>query len=334
MSSYDFIVCNSRSGSTLTRNILAQWNDIAISPELEFLYRIASQRRKFLPLSDPGNQQALADRLFGKISKFDVVKNYRKLSNCTRSTEEILASSRERFTDYLATEGELTFPMIYRWVIGEFSIGDGNKYLIKKPSNLYMIPLIRDWFPEARILGLVRDPRDTVVSMTKGSRQHLDAFWKAPCLWSFNANRLLTFQRKLPDQQLMVQRFEDLIQHPEDSLKTICDFLELPYDPEKAKNPDQVNSSFEGSKRGFNTDVIARYAEKLIPTEIELIELFCQDEMKAFNYEVTRLQNGSADRWRQVVTSVKKQYMFTKENIRARSKNSGYHHWLAPLIGT
>lgn len=336
MANYVFIVCNPRSGSTLTRNILNQWDSVSVSPELEFLYRIASQRQKFLPLEDPSNREALTDRLFRKLQKFDVIRDYRELSEKDEPLDRIAETKRERFATFKESQPELTVKMIYEWFIREFSNGSGPTFVVKKPANLYMLPLIDEWFPGARVLGLVRDPRDTVVSMTKGDRHGLNAFWKAPCLWSFNARRLLTYRDDRPSTRIRIQRFEDLIRHPERTLREMCEFLDLEFLPERARDPDHVNSAFEEDSRGFNEAVIGRYRTKLSEREIDLVETICRQEMDELGYDLSRPVGAStpSNRGRRLIARFKKRYMSAKESLRSAFKNQGRYHWLTPLFDT
>lgn len=332
MTNYVFIVCNPRSGSTLTRNILRQWDSVSVSPELGFLYRVASQRKRFLPLSDPENQQRLSDRIFTKMKKFDVVKSFQKLTGDEVKTNAIISRKKKQLDEFLRNAENLSFRSLYQWIIEEFSVGNGSTFVVKKPVNLYMLPTIETWFPDAKILGLVRDPRDTVVSMTKGDREGLDAFWKAPCLWSFNASRLEAARDQLEDNPFRIQRFEDLIQSPEDTIEGMCDFLNLEYSSEKARNPAHVNSAFEENTRGFNTDVIGRFREKLTSSEVTEIETICRSEMETFHYEpLNDTTLGITGRY---TAKSRRYYMHLKEKFRAWWKNDGRYHWVSSVVDT
>ncbi len=90
-------------------------------------------------------------------------------------------------------------------------------------------------WPDARFIHLVRDGRD--VSLSIEAYGWTGSAYAAADWWIDAERSWDDLCRDVPPERRVEVRFEELIEKPEESLTTICDFLELDYSPEMLTYP-------------------------------------------------------------------------------------------------
>lgn len=99
---------------------------------------------------------------------------------------------------------------------------DAVAWVEKTPRHIEKIQEIIKYSPRAKIIGMVRDPRDTACSIKARGftfKQGLERWVKDNTLLSKHINQ----------RYLLILRLEDLTQNPEQLLKQTFSFLELPH---------------------------------------------------------------------------------------------------------
>lgn len=126
------------------------------------------------------------------------------------------------------------------------------------PRNVFYIGEILRAYPEARIINMVRDPRDVVLSQKNKWRRRFLGGSNIPLRESFRSwvnyhpitiSRLwkaaVGFADKFGfEKRLLTVYFEDLLSDPEEKIAEICKFICLPY------MPDMLRISQIGSSHG------------------------------------------------------------------------------------
>lgn len=153
-------------------------------------------------------------------------------------------------------------------------------------------------FPNARILHMIRDPRDRYASVRKRYGKDTRRLGAATGRWLLSAQAAKRNQKRYPDNYRVIQ-YEKLASCPEATLLEICDFIHEPYRPEMllmqgaAEHREQGgNSSFAPFEPGvISTRSIGRFRTVLSPEEIAYIQLFAGRDMRRFDYSLitTRL---------------------------------------------
>jgi hypothetical protein len=100
----------------------------------------------------------------------------------------------------------------------------------KSPKNIEYLPLINRIFPAAKVIHLIRDPRDVFLSRTKAK-------------WSAGRSRLaqvlayraqFDLARRIGPQlfgeSYLEVHYEEILSNPEAELGRICDLLGVPFD--------------------------------------------------------------------------------------------------------
>ncbi len=119
---------------------------------------------------------------------------------------------------------------LYRVALEIFAEGRGADVAVEKtPAHLVHVPRILQWYPDARVILLVRDGRDAVLSMMAAGFTH-DDLRRHACNWRRMACMGEQLAARFP-RHLCTVRFEHLIARPEQILRELHDFLGVPFDP-------------------------------------------------------------------------------------------------------
>lgn len=158
-------------------------------------------------------------------------------------------------------------------------------------------------YPQARIIHMVRDPRDRYASVKKRHGRTVNRVGASVGRWLFSMRAARRNLERYPQQYLIV-RYEQLAFHPEETLKAVCDFIEEEYSPLMLTMSGAAdyrdsggNSSFDTIAPGtISTKPIGRFRQVLSPAEIGFIQRFAGAEMVALGYELEPLRFTWQDR--------------------------------------
>jgi len=158
-------------------------------------------------------------------------------------------------------------------------------------------------YPGARILHMIRDPRDRYASVLKRWKVRRGDVGAGTAMWLSSVSLGKENQRRYPDQYKVV-RYETLVAQPEEMLGEICDFIGEPYSPEmitmqgaKGFREQGSNSSYGQRKPGaISTSSIGRYRQVLSSRQIAFIQSVAKQEMQRFDYELDAIELTPADR--------------------------------------
>ncbi|MCX7621010.1 MAG: sulfotransferase [Acidimicrobiales bacterium] len=96
---------------------------------------------------------------------------------------------------------------------------DGASLIVEKtPQQVFHLQRIWQWLPNAKILGVVRDPRDVVASML-GRGRTVDAAVSRWC----RAGEIL--KRVASDGRCRIMRYEDLVADPQQLMSELASFV-------------------------------------------------------------------------------------------------------------
>ncbi|MEA5510555.1 sulfotransferase [Crocosphaera sp. UHCC 0190] len=253
-----FVVGNSRSGTTLMARILGNHSLVFTFEELHFFEELWSTDQKFTIVS-----QSQALKIMARLLTIQR-QGYLTQGNPTDFLEEAQSILETLPQDLNLTDIFLAFL--------EYESSQHNKSISceQTPRNVLYIKEILEFYPEARIINMIRDPRDILLSQKNR--------WKRPFfsktipkkegirywinyhpitiskLWNTN---ILASERYRHDPRVYHLRFEDLLFQPEESVQEICQFLEISYDSELLNVP-RVGSSNLSDRPDQNTIDSAR----------------------------------------------------------------------------
>ena len=273
-----FIVGMSRSGTTLLSRMLDAHSEIAILPET-WWYVVLDRLGCIEEFTDPWQSSLFFNEIWGNL------KSYRDPAARIVATE---ASKRLRYVGptarVLESLGQAYANERHAKIWGE-----------KTPGHALWLPQIRRLFPRARVLFMVRDPRDVLVSYDErwnAGRRDAEYLTSTAALLKYYLTHLL--QRPgFPPEQIHWVRYESLTAQPSVELEDICTFLGVDFEPSMLafhhQHENVEREMAEGRhhsmlRKPATTDHVGRYQHVFKPGQIALVERLLGEEMQILGY--------------------------------------------------
>ena len=272
-----------RSGTTLLYALLASHSDIS-------MVRRTNLWRWFYgsygDLSDPVN----LDRCLATMMR------YPRLSVLEPDPDEI----REAFALRDPTYGQLFSVMHEQQAArrGRGRWGDKSLHTEHHAHEIF------SELPEARVLHMVRDPRDRYASIVRRYDDRGKGVGAAMGRWLASMRAGRRNAERFGDERYRVVRYETLADSPEITMNSICEFIGEPYEPamlemrgvEDAADR-QGNSSFEPIGSGeISTRSIGRFRSMLGTRTIASVQAIAGRWMAVHDYRVEPIDLSPADR--------------------------------------
>jgi hypothetical protein len=275
-----FIFGCPRSGTTLLSLMLHAHSRIAMPPETRFLMPVYRRRAEFGDLTELDNRRALATAILRtRGNKFPHLglKRPAVRRQILRGPPTMGSALGAVYRSYAARFGK------ERW-------GD------KLPTYFRNVDAIRELFPDAQFIHLIRDGRDCVASLKRmswWSQSSIDSM----ALWAHSIDCGRRAARRLPAGSFYALRYERLVTDPRSELIALCDFLGEEFEegmleshlvadqalPERQRTAWHVNT---GKK--VSAAAVGGYAEGLEPWELRLMEFVAGGRLRRLGYAVPR----------------------------------------------
>jgi hypothetical protein len=284
-----FLCGHRKSGTTLLANLLDGHPQLAVYPiDLALLYAYFPEFVR--AHSEPQERRArLAQVLFDDLRR-------RVDQGCL----DIDALEQNFFAGLADVDLARPDALIARLMTAYRAVSDGSarQYGIFKETSIeiYAAEML-GWFPDARFIHLVRDPRDNFAALAAGvdgyyGRMGEDHNRTLASLLNrvrtgFRMGRMNRAQ--FGDDRYLIVRFEDLATAPETAMRAVAAFLGIAFTPSllaptmlgrpTAGNAFDGVVSFEVNARN-----VERWRERISPEDAQVIEFHLADDMEAFGY--------------------------------------------------
>lgn len=268
-----FLVGCPRSGTTLLQQMLDAHPDIAIAPETFFIRHFWLQRESYGDLTQDLNYHQL-------------IKDIIELPEFTE-----MGLNAVEFSE-IAWNNSRDYPSVFRLLLEQFACKRKVKIVGEKtPNHLLYMETLQQFFPSARFIHIVRDPRAVVKSWQKvpwstGSLVENAQVWR----------RYMATARLCPDSvktSLFTLYYEKLLTAPEENLHNLCRFLNLEFNPAMMnyhqKESPTVNTVREpwkaNSKKPIDKASLNSWQTELSKQMVSDIESIVWSEMKHLGYK-------------------------------------------------
>ncbi|HJS21928.1 MAG TPA: sulfotransferase [Steroidobacteraceae bacterium] len=160
--------------------------------------------------------------------------------------------------------------------------GSGVIWGDKSPGYVTHLDMIRQHFPQSRVVHLVRDVRDYCASIRKAWNKDVR---RAAHRWGQDV--LSAHRHCVADRTHCVEvRYEDLLQSPGQALERVCAFLEIPFTDALTQLEQSVENI--GDAKG-KTEIVRdnrnKYRTALSRRELESVESLGWTAMRELGYE-------------------------------------------------
>jgi hypothetical protein len=272
-----------RSGTTLMFALLAAHPDLSMVRRSN-MFRYFHGR--YGDLSEPENlERCLGDML-----------RYKRLQALEPDGDRI----RREFAEGPATYGRL-FALFHAHHVERFG---RSRWGDKSLHTEHYAERVFAEFPDARIVHMLRDPRDRYASVRRRHGGSGARLGRGVGRWLDSTDAALRHAARWPDRYLLV-RYEDLCSEPERVVREVCRFIDEPFAPrmlsmdQTPEHRDRSNSSFGDIAPGtISTKGIGRFHEVLTPSEIGLIQALAHREMEQVGYALSPLRMSMLTRVR------------------------------------
>jgi hypothetical protein len=177
------------------------------------------------------------------------------------------------------------------------------RWVEKTPANRDHIATIVSRFPHAKILVTMRDPRAILaaqIAITEKRARKDFSIYYVMAHWRVAAE----LTRRILNGEIggLFVRYEQLATDPSTTMKKVCDYLEIAFDPKVVLNPTKVGRSWSGNSAAqtafseISREPVSRWERELSDDEIGWIEWHCRDLMPEFGYE-PRLKRHALRHW-------------------------------------
>lgn len=289
-----FICGHPKSGTSLLRAALDGHPELVVYPEETMFFR------RFLPAIQGKNlpqQMELADQLLIHIFTWNLASpppsqtGFLDRDYSDVSFEAVSKALRNRIQTRYRRPGDLLSAAILAYGDVTGAINPQVKGWVEKtPYDEAYADQIFAWWPQARCIHVVRDPRDNYISYRK---KHPD--WSPRVFarsWEDSTRWGLQNQDKYGAERYWVVRYEDFVSQPEQGVANLCNFLGI-LESETLRVPTrngrawQGNSMFSNRFDAISAEAVGRWQDRLSPTEVAMIEVIDGALMKSLGYPIS-----------------------------------------------
>jgi hypothetical protein len=277
-----FIVGMPRSGTTLLANILSSHSLICSGIETHLFSKITYQQYR----------SAFAARDWQE----EVTKLVSGLELSNQNILELYQHSSDSFKAELKKNEKS-----YHGVLNALYSNNLHKckkpiILEKTPNHLCELGRIRSNFPNAKIIRIVRDPRDSANSMNKLDWSVGDVVRNALLIEKWDRKSRDFF---LKDRNSFEIKYEDLVLEFTDTLSELCTFLKIEFE-DNLNNYDRFQDKVstpkeewkENSNKPINKSLIYQWKKELDTSSAILVEKICYHFILEHNYDTSNDING------------------------------------------
>lgn len=280
-----FVVGADRSGTTLMQSLLGSHPHIAMPPKASNMWTY----------------------FYGRYGDLGVARN---LERCLA---DLLAYSHAQVLDPDAESiraefraGEATYARLFAVIheqyarrLGKPRWGDRSTYVERHAREIMAA------YPTARMLHMMRDPRDRYASSITRWSRGAGRVGGATARWLYSEALARRNSARFPDRYRIV-RYEDLVRRPEAVLREICAFVGETYEPDMLSLAGADGFRARGGNSSYGRDAAAtisprsvgRFQTVLSRREVAFMQSMARGEMVRAGYAPVPVRLSATDRVR------------------------------------
>lgn len=283
-----FVIGNPRSGTTILRLMLTCHQNIVIPPECGFAVWLFSRYKDWI-----------YQHKYVQLSRLvDDVMSCRKI--------ETWGIDRGELLDYLKQKSPSDWPQAVSFIYEYYGILQGSDFTRwGDKNNFYLnhIHVIKEMFPDAFFIHIVRDGRDVACSYKRLNRLALNSKYsprfpksieEIADSWRQNIMTILTAFEVFDFEDVVEVRLEDLTQRPKEELARVCECLGEEFDPqmleynritrERNLEPQEFLKWKDKIHLPLTSEGKYEYKRTLSTVEIDIFEKIAGEVLQRYNY--------------------------------------------------
>ena len=277
-----FILGRGRSGTTLISKMLDNHAKVAVAPEGFFVMNLVNKYQ---------NKRWTA-KVIDEFTHDLFLENRMKTWHLDPEKVKDALKANQEELDFTAA-----CSIVYR-IYGEHTgkelqwIGDKNPHYALFSKDLINI------FPDCKFIFITRDFRDNILSYQKVPFDMADVTSLA-YRWTYYNKGILRMQEAYPEQFLRLS-YEALVEQPDATLKRLCEFLNIPYEPSmqeyyKSDDPDfygKSSSWFKELYQPLDPNKLYNWKKYMPEKERQKAEYVSQNVATQLGYETSNGKYG------------------------------------------
>lgn len=302
-----FLVGCGRSGTTLLKELLNQSNELHILKESAFIPILYLKKNKYGDFTE-------------ETQRSEFIFDLKSTSRTSKEVAfEIFSLTEEKALSLLEKNAPLKYSEAISTLFSHVAKANGKEvWGDKTPLYVNHINLLHTLFPKAKIIHLIRDPRDVASSIRKAGWS--STIREAAFIWKRNVSNGLE-GRKLNSEAYYEISYEKLILNTDTELKKLFEWLNFKY----SKNIlDQYIKSYINIEETYSdlhpligkpidTKRAGNWKKKLTPQEIAEVQSINKDLINRLNLE---LWDVKVSFFRKIVIPFEDSFQFLKRLIK------------------
>jgi len=277
-----FIIAMHRTGSTLLKNILNNNSKVSMATDemhiaAPFGKRFYEHYYSFKNLQDDIILKEFINFIFKANIYGTFWKEYKELG----INKEVI------FNELKKTDRSLE--AVISVLLNEYrKLNNKPRVGVKYPLHFSKIELLYKWYPDAKIILLHRDIRAVCASKlndeaTRRRKKYFGFIIHYITLFAFIIEYIwMGYFYKKNKHKLYKINYEDLILNPENELKKLCIFSEIPFEQDMLIADGKESSHSEKNSKGIDESRLKSWKKKLTPFDTKLIKFLTQSTTKEF----------------------------------------------------
>jgi len=281
------LLSTERSGSNLVRSILNAHPEITAPHPLETAF-------PWRNVASPGELSARQRRTLVR----DILVNKDYSHHPLVDELEI-----DAIVERIERADRKSFLTVQEALYAEYAaVNDASAWVSKDPSTWDYIDELREYYDDLKVVYLVRDARDVVLSFKNSNVGRYHPYFNAKRWAAEQAVGLDLLDSKFGESMFELQ-YEQLLQNPEAVAESLCEFLDVEYAPEMlyyydttdAQQAAESAGAFENLSVPIKSDNFGKFHDGLTGAEIKITEKLARDQLQAYDYELTTSQDELDD---------------------------------------
>ena len=227
---------------------------------------------------------------YQKYGSLETQDNINRCLDALAKNKHILALEPD--FDHLRNEflaGEKTYERLFEIIHHQYANkhqkrfwGDQTEFLERFAPNILSA------YPNAKFIQMIRDPRDRYQAiLEKSIKKH--GIGVATSRWLSSARFAKKYQANYPERYQVV-RYETMVTQPQSTMKEICSFLGIEYEPamvelkDVPRFQDKINSDSVHNNSPLSAEYIGKFQKTLTVSQIDFIQNLCKEGMQWLDY--------------------------------------------------
>jgi hypothetical protein len=275
-----FVLGHARSGTSLTCRLLLDHLGVNFGTESQFIIRHYQRLRRYGDLRDDRRLRCLLE----EISRERFFERTRRNFGFVFDVERAMRSIVNR-----------TYTGVLHAIFDQFAIGKGmTRWGDKTPEYTRHLPVLRELFPTAQYIHVIRDGRDVALSAfnTGFGPKSID---EAAREWAEQLSTIAEFGASLPSHDFLTIRYEDLLRQPAATLQEIGEFLGI------ANNAALIEAATPALRAQVRGDNAGKSSRLLSTRETECFEALAADVLERNGYTLRASRGARPVTWSESV---------------------------------